>query len=247
MRWTRSSTRCWPPAHSSWCPRLRACSHSRANGCTSSSTPPTASIERFKAWLVAGGHRQRDGVDYTKVFAPVGKFDSLRSMLAITADQDLERQMVDIISNAFLNGVLETPVYMLQPEGYETGAPGTTCKLKKTLYGLKQTPKEWFQVLKKGLEAIGFKQRKSDQAFWVCISSTGISVYTLHWVDDLIMGCSDSAQLEEMKARILTRFKGRDLGSAAPTSTWSSSATGALARSRSPSCGMRRGFWRGST
>jgi hypothetical protein len=171
------------------------------------------SIERFKARLVAGGHRQRDGVDYTEVFAPVGKFDSLRNMLAITADQDLELQMVDI-SNAFLNGVLETPVYMLQPQGYEMGAAGTVCKLKKTLYGLKQAPKEWFLVLKKGLEAIGFKQSESDQAFWVFLSSTGITVYTLHWVDDLIMGSADAAQLKAMKARILARFKGRDLGSA---------------------------------
>jgi hypothetical protein len=174
---------------------------------------PDGSIERFKARLVAGGHRQRDGVDYTEVFAPVGKFDSLRGMLATAAAEDLELEMVDI-SNAFLNGVLETPVYMLQPPGYETGAPGAVCKLKKTLYGLKQAPKEWFNVLKKGLEAIGFKQSDADQAFWACIAGTKNTVYILHWVDDLIMGCANMARLREAKARILARFKGRDLGSA---------------------------------
>jgi len=161
---------------------------------------------------VVGGHRQKDGIDYDEVFAPVGKFESLRCIFALAALYDWELHSVDI-SNAFLNGVLSEPVYMALPEGYNDKAATHCWKLHKALYGLKQAPKEWFKVLADGLRSTGFVQSDHDQALWVAATADPTNrVVTLHWVDDLILGSPSAQRLAQLKSAILTRFKGRDLG-----------------------------------
>ena len=165
-------------------------------------------VERFKARLVVGGHRQRDDIDYADVFAPVGRFASMRTLLAKVAAEDMELHAVDI-SNAFLNGNLDIPVYMAQPEGFDNGNPNEVCKLKKTLYGLKQAPREWYRVLSEGLGGLGLTASENDQALW-----TGDGIIVLHWVDDLLIAANDLKALSEVKKKILSRYKGRDLGPA---------------------------------
>jgi hypothetical protein len=83
-------------------------------------------VDRFKAWLVAKGFRQVEGIDYNEVFAPV-KQQTIRALLATVAAQDWELQLLDI-KTAFLNGVLEEEVYINHPPGYPQGPPGTVLK-----------------------------------------------------------------------------------------------------------------------
>ncbi len=88
------------------------------------------SIERYKARLVAKGYGMRPGFDYVETFAPTAKWAALRAVLAIAALEDMEIESLDI-SSAFLNGVLDTEVFMEQPEGFPLGAPDEVLLLKR--------------------------------------------------------------------------------------------------------------------
>ncbi|CAI7888308.1 unnamed protein product [Closterium sp. NIES-54] len=97
------------------------------------------SVERYKARLVTQGYTQREGEHYSETFAPVAKATTLRVLLALAASLDLEVEQLDVCS-AFLYGLLMEEVYMRQPPGYDDGS-GRVWKLKRTLYGLKQSPR----------------------------------------------------------------------------------------------------------
>jgi len=90
------------------------------------------------ARLVAKGFTQKEGIDYTETFSPVSKKDSLHIILALVAHFGLELQKMDVKTN-FLNGDLEDEVYMKQPKGFSSkNREHLVCKLKKSIYGLKQ-------------------------------------------------------------------------------------------------------------
>ncbi|KAJ9561618.1 hypothetical protein OSB04_006778 [Centaurea solstitialis] len=100
-------------------------------------------VERYKARLVAKGFTQNKGVDYKETFSPVSRKESLRIVLALVAHFDLELHQMDV-KTAFLNGDLYEDVYMSQPEGFkEEGKEHLICKLKKSIYGLKQASQQW--------------------------------------------------------------------------------------------------------
>ena len=95
-------------------------------------------VERYKARLVAKGFTQREGIDYHNTFSPVSKKDSFRIIMALVAHFDLELHQMDV-KTAFLNGDLDEEVYMKQPEGFCLNEDShLVCKLKKSIYGLKQ-------------------------------------------------------------------------------------------------------------
>jgi hypothetical protein len=118
-------------------------------------------FQRYKARLVVKGFRQQEGVDYDEVFAPVSKHTTLRALLAVAAELDLELDLVDI-KTAFLNGELEEDVYIQQAPGYVQGSPSMACHLNKALYGLKQAPRTWHLTLAKALDSLGFTPSEAD-------------------------------------------------------------------------------------
>ena len=99
------------------------------------------SIEKYKARLVIKVYSQVEGVDYGEIFSPVAKMTSIRFLLSIAAAYDLEIEQMDV-KTPFLHGDLEEEIYMSQPEHYVVkGKSHLVCKLKKSLYGLKQSPR----------------------------------------------------------------------------------------------------------
>jgi hypothetical protein len=92
-------------------------------------------VERYKSRLVAKGYLQKQGIDFEEVYAPLSKHTTLRALLPVVAERDLELHQLDV-KTAFLNGELEEEIYMQQPQGYEQGGPEMVCRLKRTLCGL---------------------------------------------------------------------------------------------------------------
>lgn len=90
-------------------------------------TNADGSINRYKAWLVAKGYVQKQGIDYDESFSPVDRFDTVRAVLSVAANEQLELAQFDV-KTAFLYEHLDEEVYMRQPDGYEDGT-NRVCKL----------------------------------------------------------------------------------------------------------------------
>ncbi|GJZ28234.1 zinc finger, CCHC-type containing protein [Tanacetum coccineum] len=98
-------------------------------------------IEKFKARLVIQGFRQKSGIYYFDTYASVACINTIRLLIAMTSIHNLIIHQMDV-KTAFLNGELEEEVYMNQPKGFiMPGNEKKACKLIKSIYGLKQTPK----------------------------------------------------------------------------------------------------------
>ncbi|KAA0061289.1 hypothetical protein E5676_scaffold39G00350 [Cucumis melo var. makuwa] len=100
-------------------------------------------LDRHKAMLVTKGFTQTYGVDYSETFFPVAKLNTVRVFLSVAVNKDLPLYQLDV-KNVFLNGDLVEEVYMSPPPGFEAQFGQQVCKLQKSLYGLKQSPRAWF-------------------------------------------------------------------------------------------------------
>ena len=118
-------------------------------------------VERFKGRLVAKGYAQKYGIDYDETFSPVDRFSSIRALLAYAIQNNMLIHQMDVVT-AFLKGKLEEEIYMEQPDGYiQPGQEHLVCKLQKSLYGLKQSPRCWHTAFRKYMDGIHFNQRYS--------------------------------------------------------------------------------------
>ncbi|GLB43908.1 putative encoded by [Lyophyllum shimeji] len=169
------------------------------------------SIDRFKARLVAKEYNQRPGFDYDETFAHTMRYASLRVVLALAAIDNLHLRSVDI-SYAFLNGDVDCTVYISQPEGFKQGK--LVCKLNKSIYGLKQSPRLWSEKLAEVMQLLGFKKTYSDPLLYI-YDRDGIKVIVPVFVDDITLASKCIEALDKFVGELGTHFKLRDLG---PTS-----------------------------
>ena len=167
---------------------------------------------RLKSRLCARGFSQIEGIDYSETYAPVAKMTSIRVILDVVAELDLELEQMDAIT-AFLNGDLKELVYMEQPEGFEQGDPRKiVCLLLKAIYGLKQAPRQWYAKIDDFfVQTLGMERNPADDCVYVRRKGGHILIIALY-VDDLLIACSNKALLAETKAQLSSRFKMKDLG-----------------------------------
>ena len=169
-------------------------------------------LERFKARLVVKGFMQREGVDFKEVFTPVSKHATQRVFLAMVAAGDMELHQLDV-KTAFLNGDLEEEIFVEQPPGFVTGGRANVCRLRKSLYGLRQASRTWHKKLHEQLVAMGFKESDADPSLYVR-DVDGDVVHVLVYVDDLLIASYGVAKVLEVKSAIMQVFDCHDMGEA---------------------------------
>ncbi|CAI5505546.1 unnamed protein product [Closterium sp. Naga37s-1] len=153
-------------------------------------------VAREKARLVVKGFTQVHGADYDETYAPVGSYITLRIFLSIVAVLDLHLMQLDM-KNAFLQSKLDCVLYMYQPDYFNDGT-GRVCKLLKSLYGLKQSPLQWYSALDAVLIGAGWSKSQVDEALYFKVGDDGVACWVLVYVDDLLAASSSTAMLKEL-------------------------------------------------
>ena len=196
---------------------------------------PDGTICRRKARIVARGFSQIPGQDFTETFAPVARLESFRLLMALSAKLDLKVTQLDV-TTAFLNGDIDTTIYMEQPdllyqslqemsksekdkeiakkatemmEDLKTG--NKVCKLKKALYGLRQAERQWHAKLSETLQKMGLYPTESDPCVYVDKKSKE-PTYVLVYVDDILIATRNEKRRSEIVQGLSAAFDVKNLG-----------------------------------
>lgn len=165
-------------------------------------------VIRFKARLVIKGYAQKKGSDYEEVYAPVVRYTSIRYLIALAAKYDLEMSQMDAVS-AFLQGDIDTEIYMSQPENYRKN--NQVCFLHKSIYGLKQASRQWNIKLNSALLNIGLTRSKIDPCLYYLVNHSTM-IFIAVWVDDFLIFTSSTITRKEIEEKLKAQFSMKDLG-----------------------------------
>ncbi|KAJ9543931.1 hypothetical protein OSB04_023638 [Centaurea solstitialis] len=172
---------------------------------------PDGSVARLKARLVAKGYAQTYGIDYSETFSPAAKLSSIRLSISLAATYGWPLHQLDV-KNAFLHGDLLEEVYMEQPPGFVAqGECGKVCKLRKSVYGLKQSPRAWFGRFSFVVTKFGLRRSSCEHSVFFA-SSDSRCILLVVYVDDIMITSSDSNGIQRLKDFLASQFQTKDLG-----------------------------------
>jgi hypothetical protein len=162
---------------------------------------------------VAKGYTQKEGIDYSDTFAPTAKFTTIRVYMQLAVELDLIIHQMDV-KTAYLNAPIDVELYMGQIKGYEEdiGVGGkVVCKLNRSLYGLKQSGRNWNQMLHKFFVSYNFSQAKCDACVYMQARGSGV-ILILIWVDDMVISASSLTLMSKIKELLKQNFRMKDMG-----------------------------------
>ncbi|KAL0270634.1 UNVERIFIED_CONTAM: hypothetical protein PYX00_007980 [Menopon gallinae] len=167
--------------------------------------------DKYKARLVARGHTQRPGIDYDEIFAPVARYELIRTLLAIAVNEQMYVHQLDVVS-AYTQGFLSDEVYMEQPEAFvDKKNKDHVCKLVRPLYGLKQSGREWYKRINDYLVNKGGMNAEGDPCIYV-FGTNENRVILLICVDDILLASKSLEEMNEIKELLKREFEITDLG-----------------------------------
>ena len=168
---------------------------------------------KYKARFVAKRYSQIPGVDYHETFSPTARMTSIRILMQLAVQYNLTIHQIDV-KTAYLNAPIDCELYVEQPEGFTmTGKDGEylVYKLRKSLYGLKQSGRNWNSVLHSHLVSEGFIQSQSDSCVYTKISGKSMTIVII-WVDDILIASNYAVTLMNVKGNLGKRFQMKDMG-----------------------------------
>ena len=151
---------------------------------------PDGSIRKLKARYCARGFEQQKGIDYFETFAPVVMWLTVRLLLIMSILMDLDTKQIDYTA-AFVHAPIDCLVFVEMPKGFVL--PGMVWKLRKSLYGLSQSPRNFFLYTKGKLEKLGFTQSDADPCLFI-----SRDVICLIYVDDALLFYKDAAAVDRL-------------------------------------------------
>lgn len=161
----------------------------------------------YKARIVVRGFQQTDVLE--DIYSPVAKTQTLKVLLSYCCQNGLLIEQMDV-ETAFLNGNVKSKVLVKQPEGYDDGTD-RVCLLNKALYGLRESPRAWYECLDDYLSKLGFVRSEHDYCLYM-LKGKDETIYLIIFVDDLLICCKNRKNLDLIKSLLKERFQMKDLG-----------------------------------
>lgn len=163
---------------------------------------PDGTIDKYRARMVIQGCAQRPGIDYKDTFSPVTRLDTIRTLSAVAASEKMKMMQFDV-STAFLYGNVNEEIYMKQPIGYQDGT-NRVCRLKRSLYGLKQASRCWNHKFDDFMVRLKFAQSREDPCVYIRGNESRKIIVALYVDDGLVVSKSDQEMkifIEELKLK----------------------------------------------
>nr|GFC92644.1 putative reverse transcriptase, RNA-dependent DNA polymerase [Tanacetum cinerariifolium] len=135
----------------------------------------------------------------------------IRVLLSVASNQEWPLHQFDV-KNAFLHEEIKEEVYMKAPPSFSNHfKPGEACRLKKSLYGLKQSPRAWFGRFTLKMKRYGFKQSNSDHTLFLKNRKNRVTCLIIY-VDDMVITKNDEEEIKRLNEGLFVEFKLKDLG-----------------------------------
>ncbi|GBN55383.1 Retrovirus-related Pol polyprotein from transposon RE1, partial [Araneus ventricosus] len=165
-------------------------------------------VKKYKSRLLEQGFKQRLGVDFTDVFAPLVNFDIIKFLFVLlVCILGWNHCQIDV-KGAYLYGNLDIPIYMQQPEGFAVkGCEHYVCRLQKSIYGIHQSGRQWNLELSEILYGLGFHQNELCNGLY-----TKSNCILLVYVDDIVVFSKSQSDLENSILNIKIKLEITELG-----------------------------------
>lgn len=163
---------------------------------------------KYKARVVAKGFQQAYQ-ENEEIYSPVARINTLKILFSTACHKGWKIEQMDV-ETAFVNGTIRTEVYIYPPDGYEVER-NKVCLLNKSLYGLRESPRDWYECFHEFMTKTNFTRSRYDYCLYKS-NAHGNPIYVILYVDDLLIFGTDKTDIEEMKQKLSKKFQMKDLG-----------------------------------